>query len=125
MTDKSSSNASEQLVEQIVKGIEEKKGEQITTIDLRKIDNTICDFFVVCHANSNTQVKAIADSIEEQVRKNLGDKVFNKEGYENLEWVLLDYVNVVVHVFQKPFRAHYQIESLWGDAVVKHIESIY
>lgn len=125
MSTGSPGKTSTELVSLIVKGIEEKKGEQIVTIDLRKLDNTICDYFVVCHANSNTQVKAVADAVEEYVRKNSKQKVFRKEGFDNLEWVLLDYSDVVVHIFQKPFRAHYQIEELWGDAVVKEIESIY
>ncbi|QTN39884.1 ribosome silencing factor [Cryomorphaceae bacterium] len=113
---------SEQLVEVIVKGIEEKKGQNVTIMDLREIEHAVTDFFVICDGNSNTQVKAIADSIEEEVRKGLNDKPWHKEGKEESEWVLLDYVNVVAHVFQRPIREFYNIEELWGDAEIREIE---
>ena len=113
---------SEQLVEVIVKGIEEKKGQHVTIMDLREIEHAVTDFFVICDGNSNTQVKAIADSIEEEVRKGLNDKPWHKEGKEESEWVLLDYVNVVAHVFQRPIREFYNIEELWGDAEIREIE---
>jgi ribosome-associated protein len=113
---------SEQLVEVIVKGIEEKKGQNVTIMDLREIEHAVTDFFVICDVNSNTQVKAIADSIEEEVRKGLNDKPWHKEGKEESEWVLLDYVNVVAHVFQRPIREFYNIEELWGDAEIREIE---
>ncbi len=125
MSDTSREKHIQNLVKAAIDGMESKKALEITKLDLRKIDNSVCDYFIICHANSNTQVRAIADSIEEVVLETTGDKVWHKEGLDNLEWVLLDYVNVVVHVFQKPFRAHYEIEKLWGDAVVEQIESIY
>jgi len=112
----------EQLVEVIIKGIEEKKGQKIVVLDLREIENSATDFFVVCEGGSNTQVNALSDSIEETVRKDLNDKPWHIEGRDTSEWVLLDYVNVVAHVFQKHIREFYNIEELWGDAAVRVIE---
>ncbi len=91
----------DQLITTIVGGIEEVKGKEITILDLREIENTVCDYFIVCEGTSNTQVNAIVSSIQKQVSKSLKDKPWHIEGSENAEWVLMDYVNVVVHVFQK------------------------
>ena len=113
---------SEQLVEQIINGIREKKGKDIVTLDLRKLPNAVCDFYVVCSGDSNTQVKALADSVEDEVRKSLNDKPWHVEGTTNAEWVLMDYVNVAVHIFQREPREFYNIEGLWADAVVKEYE---
>jgi ribosome-associated protein len=104
------------LITEIVKGIDDVKGENIQLLDLREIENTVCDYFIICSGNSNTQVKAISGSIQKNVSKTLKDKPWHIEGEVNSEWVLMDYVNVVVHVFQKQIREHYDIESLWGDA---------
>lgn len=109
----------EQLVQVIVAGIEEIKGEGITVLDLRKIDNAVCDFFVIAHAQSTTQVKAITNSVEKMVFEALGEKPWHVEGLENAEWILMDYVNVVAHIFRPEARAFYDIESLWGDAPAK------
>ena len=106
------------LIAEIVKGIDDVKGEDIQLLDLREIENTVCDYFIICSGNSNTQVKAISGSIQKNVSKNLKDKPWHIEGEVNSEWVLMDYVNVVVHVFQKQIREHYDIESLWGDAKI-------
>jgi len=111
------------LVDIIVKGMQEKKGENITLVDLRDIDNAVCDYFVICNANSNTQVNAIAGSIQKETLETLGDKAWNKEGTDTAEWILMDYVNVVVHVFQTPVRDFYALEELWGDAKITSIES--
>ena len=113
------------LLANIIKGIEEVKGENIDILDLREIDNTVCDYFVICNGNSNTQVNAIVGSIQKIVSKELKDKQWHVEGAENGEWVLMDYVNIVVHVFQKHIREYYRIESLWGDAKITTIESKY
>jgi ribosome-associated protein len=104
------------LVSTILEGMENLKAENITVLDLTSLDNSICSFFVLANGNSNTQVKAIADSVEELVRKNLKDKPWHVEGRTTAEWVLMDYVNVVVHVFQKTTREFYDLEGLWGDA---------
>ena len=113
----------DQLITQIVKGIEEVKGQDIEILDLREIENTVCDYFVICNGNSNTQVNAIVNSVQKTVSKALQEKPWHVEGSNNAEWVLLDYVHVVVHVFQKQIREFYNIEGLWGDAKSVRIES--
>src|SRR5210317_1344460 len=109
------------LITTIISGIEEVKGLEINLLDLRGIENTVCDYFIICNGTSNTHVNDIVNSIQKIVSKTLKDKPWHVEGSENGEWVLLDYVNVVVHVFQKATREYYDIESLWGDAKVTHI----
>jgi len=108
----------DQLITVIIKGIEEIKGDDIQLFDLREIENTVTDYFIICTGNSNTQVSAISGSIQKMVSKELKDKPWHIEGEANAEWILMDYVNVVVHVFQKQTREFYDIESLWGDAVI-------
>ena len=114
-----------QLVEEIILGIENVKGEQINQLDLRELENTPCDYFIVCSGNSNTQVSAIVNSVQKTVSKALHEKPFHTEGLDNAEWVLIDYVNVVVHVFQNQIREYYNIEELWGDAKSTQIASNY
>ncbi len=104
------------LLKTINNAILEKKGEELLNLNLTEIENSVAEHFIICHANSSTQVKAIANSIEEMVKKNIGEKPWKKEGYSNSEWVLLDYVNVVVHVFQTQSREFYKLEKLWADA---------
>ncbi len=115
----------DQLIAQILKGIEEVKGNDINILDLREIENTVCSYFVICNGTSNTQVNAIVNSIQKTVSKELKDKPWHVEGSDNAEWVLIDYVNVVVHVFQKHIREFYDIEGLWGDAKTTVIETNY
>ena len=112
------------LISLILKGIDGVKGENIQLLDLREIDNTVCDYFVICSGNSNTQVNAISGSVQKVVSKELKDKPWLVEGQNNSEWILMDYVNVVVHVFQKHVREFYDIESLWGDAIITQISPI-
>ena len=114
-----------QLVDEIILGIENVKGENIHQLDLRELDNTPCDFFIVCSGNSNTQVSAIVNSVQKTVSKALHEKPFHTEGLDNAEWVLIDYVSVVVHVFQNQIRDYYNIEELWGDAKSTQIASNY
>lgn len=116
--------SSDDLITLIIKGIEDVKGENIQLLDLRDIENTVCDYFVVCSGTSNTQVNAISGSVQKVVSKELKDKPWHVEGENNAEWVLMDYVNVVVHIFQKHVRDFYDIESLWGDAKITEINSI-
>jgi ribosome-associated protein len=104
------------LTQQVVAGILEKKGQNIKVLDLRNIENAVCDYFIICEGNSNTQVDAIADSVEDTVKKNLNQRPYRSEGWENALWILIDYVNVVVHVFEKETRYFYNLESLWADA---------
>ena len=113
------------LIASIISAIEDVKGKEINILDLRAIENTVCDYFIVCEGTSNTQVNAIVNSINKKVSKELKDKPWHIEGQDNAEWVLMDYVNVVVHVFQKHIRDFYDIESLWGDAVTTQIETSY
>ena len=113
----------DELIALILQGIEEVKGNDINLLDLREIENTVCDYFIICNGSSNTQVKAIVGSIQKTVSKAIKDKPWHVEGEDNAEWVLMDYVNVVVHVFQKQVREYYDIEGLWGDAKFTTIES--
>jgi ribosome-associated protein len=111
------------LLTNIIKGIEEVKGNDIDILDLREIDNAVCDYFIICNGSSNTQVKAIVNSIQKLVSKEIKDKPWHVEGTENAEWVLMDYVSIVVHVFQKEIREYYNIEGLWGDAKITSLEN--
>ena len=113
------------LITEIIKGIEDVKGENIRILDLRDIENTVCDYFILCDGNSNTQVNAISSSIQKNVSKSLKEKPWHVEGESNAEWVLLDYVNVVVHVFQRHLRTFYNLEELWGDAKITDVSSTY
>jgi ribosome-associated protein len=115
----------DQLVTQIISGIEEVKGQHIEILDLRDIENTVCDYFIICDGTSNTQVNAIVNSIQKVVSKSIKEKPWHVEGSENAEWILMDYVHVVVHVFQKHIREFYDIEGLWGDAKSVKIETTY
>ncbi|MHA7943170.1 ribosome silencing factor [Formosa sp. 3Alg 14/1] len=116
---------SDLLISTILSGIEDVKGKEISILDLREIENTVCDYFIVCEGSSNTQVNAIVNAVQKKVSKELKDKPWHVEGQDNAEWVLMDYVNVVVHVFQKHIREYYDIESLWGDAKTTLIETNY
>jgi len=115
--------SADELIALILQGIEDVKGHDIVLLDLREIENTVCDYFIICNGTSNTQVKAIVGSIQKTVSKAIKDKPWHIEGQDNSEWVLMDYVNVVVHVFQKQIREFYDIEGLWGDAKFTEIES--
>lgn len=109
-------NTSEKLVEAIVDSIDDVKGEDITILNLKEIDNAVSEFFIICSGNSNTQVSAIAANVEKKVRNEIKERPIHVEGTENAQWILMDYGNVVVHVFQKPIRDYYNLESMWGDA---------
>jgi ribosome-associated protein len=115
----------DQLISTVIAGIEDIKGKEITILDLRDLENTVCDYFIICEGTSNTQVNALVNSIQKKVSKELKDNPWHVEGSDNAEWVLIDYVNVVVHVFQKHIRAYYDIESLWGDAKITQINTTY
>ena len=117
--------SADQLITEIVRGIEKVKGLKINILDLREIENTVCDYFIICEGNSNTQVNAISGSIQKTVSKAIKDKPWHVEGEANAEWILLDYINVVVHIFQRQIREYYDIESLWGDAKITTIEAAY
>ncbi|MFD1316927.1 ribosome silencing factor [Namhaeicola litoreus] len=112
------------LITEIIKGIEEVKGQNITLLDLREIENTVCDYFIICDGTSNTQVSAISGSIQKSVSKKLKEKPWHIEGESNAEWILMDYVNVVVNIFQKSTREYYNLEELWGDAKITNFTEV-
>ena len=116
-------NESTYISELAIHGIQEKKGNDIVRLDLRNIHSSVSDYFVICHADSATQVKAIANSIEDEVYKAIQQDPWRKEGLEYGEWILLDYVNVVIHIFRTDKREFYGVEELWGDAEVKSYKS--
>ncbi|HNP48177.1 MAG TPA: ribosome silencing factor [Bacteroidia bacterium] len=116
---------SERMKDWIVEGMQEKKGKDIVCIDLRNLKNAVADFFVVCHADSRTHVDAIARSVEEFVFKKQEEDPLHREGISNSEWILLDYVNVVAHIFRQEQREFYGIERLWADAEIQRIASNY
>ncbi|WP_194851058.1 ribosome silencing factor [Nonlabens antarcticus] len=113
------------LISQIIAGMEDAKGNNITILDLRDIENTVTSYFIICNGNSNTQVNAIVNSVQRKVSKELQENAWHVEGSSAAEWVLMDYVDVVVHVFQKHIREYYDLEGLWGDAKTTNIESNY
>lgn len=114
---------SEELINAIIEGIQRKKGINITKIDLTKINHSECNYFIICHGNSTTQVDAIAHSVEDTVEEITGDTAWHKDGYKNSIWVLLDYADIMVHVFQNDAREFYNLENLWADATIETISS--
>jgi ribosome-associated protein len=108
------------IFKNIIKAIQEKKGENIISLDLRKIPEAVSDFFIICEGASTTQVKAIADSVEEEVRKNCDELPYKHEGRQTYQWVLIDYVNVVVHVMLPENRRFYKLEDMWSDAPLEN-----
>jgi ribosome-associated protein len=118
----SSAVSSQELSESVVRGIQEVKGHEILSIDLKNIHNAVCDYFVICHGTSDRQVEALARSVQKTVREETNEDPMHKEGTDNAEWILIDYFNVVVHIFTEEARSFYNIEKLWADADVKEIE---
>ena len=106
----------------IIEAIQEKKGHQIVTIDLSEVENSICDRFIICHGESITQVGAIAESIEKKLREETNIRAHHVEGLQNSQWVLLDFFDILVHVFQKEYRSFFNLEELWADGIVKRID---
>lgn len=107
------------LKESIIKGMQDKKGHNITSIDLSAVNNSLSDMFILCHGNSDKQVESIAKNIEEEVFKATGEIASHKEGYANKEWILLDYFDIIVHVFEEEKREFFALEKLWGDGEVQ------
>jgi len=112
-------NSREKLFEKIIEAIKEKKGRNIVSIDLKKIENTLFDFFVICHGNSKTQVRSIVESVELKTEQELGIRPRHREGIQNAFWILLDYEGIVVHVFLNEQREFYRLEDLWADGDLK------
>ena len=122
---KSDLSPSEKLSQAVVRGMQEKKASDIVLMDLRNVKNTVADFFVLCTGNSDTQIDAIAESIDEQVNKELNENPWHQEGKDNKEWMLMDYVNVVAHIFKREKREFYGLETLWGDASIHSYQENY
>ena len=106
----------DRLVKLVIEGIQKKKGKRIITLNLSKIENSICTYFIICHGDSTTQTSAIGESVSEVVFKESGEKPLHREGFQNANWILLDYGDVVVHVFLESYRELYRLEELWADA---------
>lgn len=105
------------IIKAIIHAIQSKKGEHIVSLDLRKIPEAVADFFIICEASSTTQVKAIADFVEEHIKKTVKETPYHHEGFQAAHWILIDYVNVVVHVMLKETRKFYKLEEMWSDGV--------
>jgi ribosome-associated protein len=116
-------NESAYISELAIHGMQEKKGNDLVRLDLRSVNSSVADYFVICHADSATQVKAIANSVEEEIYKAIQQDPWRKEGLEYGEWILLDYVDVVIHIFRTDKREFYGVEDLWGDAEIKSYKS--
>lgn len=112
------------LVDAIIAGVQEVKGKDIVHLDLRGVPNTVCDHFIICHGDSDRQVESIAGSVEKVARERTGERPWHVEGIQNAEWVLMDYVDVVVHIFHRDKRSYYAIEELWADAVSRRYENV-
>lgn len=123
MSKKKNAEISNKLAEIVVVGMQEKKANEIVKLDMRNVNATLSDYFVICHAANGPQVNAIAKSVEDEVYKAFGQEPWHKEGHGNGEWILLDYVDVVVHIFKGDKREHYNIEDLWGDAEQESYQS--
>jgi ribosome-associated protein len=108
------------LIDTIIDAIDDIKGEHIVLIDISKIEDSMTDYFIIAEAESGVQVKSIGENVTRRVRNELHERPINKEGFENGEWILLDYVNVVVHIFKRDRRAFYKIEDLWSDGILHH-----
>ena len=104
------------LLEHIINAINDIKGEEVIILDLKKIESAICKYFVICTGNSNTHVNSIEDNIKKWILKKIGEKCLNTEGSNPGEWILIDYSDIMIHIFQKKFREFYNLEELWGDA---------
>lgn len=113
----------EKLSEAVVRGMQEKKASDIVILDLRKVKNSVADFFVICSGSSDTQLDAIADAVDDEVYKDTQENPWHQEGRTNKEWLLIDYVDVVAHIFKKEKRDFYSIEELWGDAKIISVKA--
>ena len=117
-------NYSRKLVDTVVEAIQEKKGHGITIADLREIEGSICDYFVICQGNSPSQINAIAESVYLMAKNKLGEIPVHEAGLQNLQWVAIDYADVVVHIFLPEARDFYDLDNLWEDTALEHIEDI-
>ena len=116
-------NRNSKIVKTIIRAIQEKKGEHLVSLDLRKIPEAVADFFIICEATNQPQIRAITDSVEQQVKDNCGENPYHYEGKQNMQWVLIDYVNVVVHIMMPEQRRFYKLEEMWSDAPLEEHKS--
>lgn len=116
-------NKNSKIFKTIIRAIQEKKGANIVSLDLRKIPEAVADFFIICEANNQPQIRAITDAVEEAVKKNTGESPYHYEGKQNLQWVLIDYVNIVVHIMMPEQRKFYKLEEMWSDALLEEHNS--
>ena len=114
----------EELLDKIIKGIQDKKGKEIVSLNISKKEKSLCDYFVICHGTSKTHIDSITDSIENKVKKELNEKPYHKEGLDNLTWVLIDYASIIIHIFQKEYRDFYNLEDLWADAPMQKYQDV-
>lgn len=110
------------LLDAIIEGMQERKAKNVVILNLSEIENRVTDYFVICDADSNTHVNSIADNVEDTVIKLTGEKAYHIEGRQNGEWILIDYINIVAHIFLRDSREYYNIEGLWGDAKITKVE---
>ena len=122
MSKKTEERKSDTLVKAVIAAIKEHKGKEVVSLDLRGIETAVCNYFVVCHGTSNTHISSLAENVRKDVSKKMKEKPWHVEGESNKEWVLLDYFDVVVHIFNKEKRDFYKLENLWADANIQHIE---
>jgi ribosome-associated protein len=113
---------SDVLVKIIIESIKQHKGKEMVSLDLRKIETAVCDFFIICHGTSSTHIASITENVKKDISKEMREKPWHTEGEANKEWILMDYFNVVVHIFNKEKRDFYKLEDLWADANIKYIE---
>ena len=123
MPEKSLTHIKNNTAKAAIEGILSKKGKRIVVMDMQKIDNAISSYFIICHGTSRPHITAIADAVVDFVKNETKHNAWNKEGFENAEWILIDYADVVVHIFQETSRSHYKLEELWADADIQYIES--
>ena len=112
-------NRNSKIFKAIIRAIQDKKGNDIVSLDLRKIPEAVADFFIICEANNQPQIRAISDAVEDTVHRETGENPYHHEGKENLKWVLIDYVNIVVHIMSTESRRFYKLEEMWSDAVLE------
>ena len=122
MGKKTMKRESDVLAKAIIKVIKQHKGKEVVSLDLREIETAICDFFIICHGTSSTHLSSIVDNVRKDVSKLMKEKPWHTEGKSNKEWILMDYFDVVVHVFNQEKRDFYKLENLWADAQIKYIE---
>lgn len=112
-------NRNSKIYKTIIKAIQDKKGEHVVSLDLRKIPEAVADFFIICEANNQPQIRAITDFVEDEVKRKCGENPYHHEGKQGLQWVLIDYVNVVVHILMPETRKFYKLEEMWSDGILE------